>query len=617
MVVRWAITPVVVTLVKTVVQVVQLARESFLSGKTKPLSFREKQLKQLLKMYEDNEDEMVLALATDLRKVDGQLQPSITRSSPSGLDPMSEGLILLSLSEDIVILYSQADIKAPNQHQRSHGATKITINIYIFMSKACKDLVNVLDGVMINHDPYGVVLVIGTWNYPYLITLGPVAGAISAGNTVIIKPSEVAPATAALIAKLIPKYLDPTCYAVLLGGVKETTQLLKERFDYIFYTGSTNVGKIIHKAANEYLVPTTLELGGKSPVYLDSTVDMDVAVKRILWGKCANAGQTCVAPDYLMCSKQVQSEFVAKAKTILREWYGKNVKGSPDLGRIVSDQHYKRLVEFLNNGTVAVGGETDVSERFIGPTVLVNVKPSDPVMQEEIFGPILPILVVEDMFEAVNIINSREHPLALYIFSKDKSVQNLFTTQTTSGSVTINETLQQLCVHELPFGGVGQSGMGAYHGKYSFDTFTHNKSVFVKDYNVIGEKLASYTKLLVCSSRYPPYSEKKLSFITFLMKKRQSLLSLKYLPHAIFFALGIAATFAGKAIAKPYLGEQISFSGSSSPSWVCPQSIAMRPMGDLGTDYLVPAINLFHHQTTEKTCKPWQASICERRWCLL
>nr|CAD7194096.1 unnamed protein product [Timema douglasi]CAD7259042.1 unnamed protein product [Timema shepardi] len=409
------------------------------------------------------------------------------------------------------------------------------------MPKASKDLVNVLDGVMINHDPYGVVLVIGTWNYPYLITLGPVAGAISAGNTVIIKPSEVAPATAALIAKLIPKYLDPTCYTVLLGGVKETTQLLKERFDYIFYTGSTNVGKIIHKAANEYLVPTTLELGGKSPVYLDSTVDMEVAVKRILWGKCANAGQTCVAPDYLMCSKQVQSEFVAKAKTILREWYGKNVKGSPDLGRIVSDTHYKRLVEFLSNGTVAVGGETDASERFIGPTILVNVKPSDPVMQEEIFGPILPILVVEDMFEAVKIINSREHPLALYIFSKDKSVQNLFTTQTTSGSVTINETLQQLCVHELPFGGVGQSGMGAYHGKYSFDTFTHSKSVFVKDYNAIGEKLAS--------SRYPPYSEKKLSFITFLMKKRRSL-SLKYLPHAIFFALGIAATFAGKAIAK-------------------------------------------------------------------
>ncbi|KAJ8883388.1 hypothetical protein PR048_015231 [Dryococelus australis] len=353
-------------------EVVKMAKKAFQGGKTRSVKFRAKQLKQLLKMYEENEDQIVSALATDLCK---PKQEAITTE----VEVLKNDLLHI-----IRNFKNWAEIEKPS-----------------------KSAVNILDGVKILRVPYGTVLVVGTWNYPFLISLQPLAGAIAAGNTVIVKPSELAPASAEVMAKLIPKYLDPTCYHVITGGIPETTELLKERFDYIFYTGSTEVGRIVHKAANQHLIPTTLELGGKSPVYLDSTANLDVAVRRILWGKCMNAGQTCIAPDYLLCSKQVQSEFVARAKAFLREWYGKKVIGSPDFGRIISDKHFWRLTKLLENATVAVGGETDASVRFIGPTVLVNVKPSDSVMQEEIFGPIIPIIQVDSVFEAIDFINSR------------------------------------------------------------------------------------------------------------------------------------------------------------------------------------------------------------------
>nr|CAD7404576.1 unnamed protein product [Timema cristinae] len=565
--------------------IVQRARNAFHSGRTKSVEFREKQLNQLLRLYEENVPEMLTALSSDLRK-------SKQESLMTEIEYMKNDLI----------------------------NTIHNLREWVKPEKPPKGFVNMLDGVLIYNDPYGVVLIIGAWNYPLQLALLPMAGAIAAGNTVILKPSEVSPASAQLIAKLLPKYLDQECFQVVLGAVPETTQLLKEKFDYIFYTGSTEVGKIVRHAANEHLTPVTLELGGKSPVYLDNTADLEMAVKRIMWGKCINAGQTCIAPDYLLCSKQVEKEFVSKAKTILKEWYGDKSKESPDLCRIVTDRHYQRLVGLLKAGTVAVGGETDASEKFISPTILVDVKPTDPVMQEEIFGPILPVVNVESAFDAIKFINSRyvvketdliipqlpdletEEPLTLYVFTTDKKVRELILSQTRSGSTCVNDTLMHfvviswfgdslgtlfgvwffflwcrekplafyifsksakdrdllinnvscggvccndtimhLAVETLPFGGVGNSGIGSYHGKYSFDTFTHKKSCLVKDFNRLGEKLAA--------SRYPPYSEKKIAMLGFLLKKRAGV-SLKYLPHLVMFGLGIAATFGFRAIAQ-------------------------------------------------------------------
>ncbi|XP_069674365.1 aldehyde dehydrogenase, dimeric NADP-preferring-like isoform X1 [Periplaneta americana] len=486
--------------------VVQRARDAFETGRTRSIEFREKQLKQLLRMYNENVNEMIEALAKDLRK-----------------------------SKQEAVVFEIQFLINETQNALNH------LHEWTSPEKPPKGLVNALDGVLIYNDPYGVVLIMGAWNYPLQLTLLPVAGAIAAGNCVIIKPSEISTASAELIAKLIPKYLDQECFHVVCGGIPETTELLKERFDYIFYTGSTSVGKIVRSAANEYLTPVTLELGGKSPVYIDNTVNMEIAARRIMWGKCANAGQTCIAPDYVLCSKEVQNKFIEKAKDALKEFYGDSVKNSPDLCRIVSDRHYQRLVSMLNSGRVVLGGETDPSERYIAPTILVDVKPTDPVMQEEIFGPILPILNVENAFDAIKFIKSRSHPLSLYVFTKDKSIEKLLVSQLHCGSICVNDTLMQFGVDTLPFGGVGHSGMGAYHGKYSFNTFTHKKSCLVKDFNPIAEKLAT--------SRYPPYSEKKINFLGTMMKKRKGV-SLKYVPYILMFVLGVAVACGVSAIVK-------------------------------------------------------------------
>ncbi|XP_026473132.1 aldehyde dehydrogenase, dimeric NADP-preferring isoform X2 [Ctenocephalides felis] len=487
--------------------IIENARAAFNSGKTRPLKFRMNQLKQLLKLYEENTNEMFDALAKDLRK------------------HKQESTIL-------EVEYLKNDLKN----------TIYNLEDWIQPIKPEKGLINALDGVYIYKDPYGVALVIGAWNYPLQLTLVPVAAAIAAGNCVIIKPSEIAPATAKFIADMIPKYLDNDCYQVVLGGVPETTELLKQRFDYIFFTGSTSVGRIVHAAANKYLTPVTLELGGKSPVYLDNTADIEIATRRILWGKCINAGQTCIAPDYLLCSKEVEERFLNCAKQVFKEWYGDDVSASPDLCRIITDRHFQRLSDFLqNNGKIAIGGNTDPSQKYIQPTILVNVKPTDPIMQEEIFGPILPIINVENAYDAIKFINDRSSPLVMYLFTAQKDVRQLFVSSTRSGGVCVNDTIMHYAVETLPFGGVGQSGMGAYHGEHSFNTFVHMKSCLVKDYNKIAESLAS--------GRYPPYSDKKTSFVAALMRKRRSL-SLTYLPHVLMFILGLGSVYAFRALAK-------------------------------------------------------------------
>lgn len=483
-------------------EIVHHLRNTFQSGKTKPVEYRIKQLKSLEKMVKENQEEIIKVLLEDLHK--NKYESILTE-------------INFVLHEIKYILDNLCDWVKPE--------------------KPPKSFANLLDSVYILHDPFGVALVIGAWNYPVQLTLGPVCGAIAAGNCVVIKPSEVASATAKFLADTIPKYLDEDAFQVYLGGIPETTELLKQKFDYIFYTGSTMVGKIIQAAASKHLTPTTLELGGKSPVYLDNTANIDIAARRIIWGKFINAGQTCVAPDYLLCSKEVQEKFLRSSKTILREFYGDNPKISPDFGRIINDRQFQRLTGLLKTCNIAIGGDTDAAERYIAPTIVTNVKPEDPVMQEEIFGPILPIVNVDNAYEAISYISGNEKPLALYIFSNKKETVKVILDNTSAGGVSVNDTVMHLAVPTLPFGGVGSSGMGAYHGKYSYDTFTHRKSVLHKNLGILGEKLSS--------ARYPPLTPGKMSYLNFLLSSG-SAFSCKYISHLATFLLGVGAVYGFK-----------------------------------------------------------------------
>lgn len=474
---------------------VQRARNAFNSGRTKSIDFRRKQLMNLKRMYEENTTDLINVLAMDLHK---SKQESITTEIE---------ILINDLRNTLMNLDEWACVNYPS-----------------------KALVNILDSVKVYNDPYGVVLVIGAWNYPLQLLLLPMAGAIAAGNTVIIKPSECAVSTSNLVAKLIPKYLDNDCYQVMEGGATETTELLKERFDYIFYTGSTAVGKIIQLAAAKHLTPVTLELGGKSPVYIDNSTDIYTAVKRLLWGKYLNAGQTCIAPDYVLCTTEVQDKVVRISKQILLEFYGENIKESKDYCRIVSDRHFDRIEKLLASGELALGGKTDRTTKYIEPTILINVKESDPIMNEEIFGPILPIVNITKIQDAINFINQREKPLSLYIFSTNYKDIELLINSTSSGGVCVNDTVMHFACEGVPFGGVGNSGMGRYHGKYSFDSFTHQKTCLVKGYNIIGESIAS--------ARYPPYSNFKISFLNNLLRKRRFPFA-KYFGTFLTFGMGV------------------------------------------------------------------------------
>lgn len=360
------------------------------------------------------------------------------------------------------------------------------------------------------------------------------SGAIAGGNSIILKPPDLAPATSALIAKHLPQYFEKGYIQVVTGGVAETTELLAHQFDYIFFTGSTTVGKIVHQAAAKFLTPTTLELGGKSPIYLDDTADLEKSTRRIIWGKYLNAGQTCVAPDYLLCSKETEEKFLEMARKVTLEFYGDDSKATPYISRILSDRHYNRLMNFIQQGKVSLGGWGDARERYISPTILTDVNPNDPIMKEEIFGPILPIVNVKSAQEAVDFINSRDKPLALYVFTMCKKVQKMFLENTSSGGVTINDTIMHVMTENLPFGGVGGSGMGRYHGKQGFDTFTHQKGVLTRGLGMVSE--------LMINARYPPYSDLKISFTNFAVKKRRGI-NFKWVKYVAVFGFGIAFTY--------------------------------------------------------------------------
>ncbi|MDZ8066153.1 MAG: aldehyde dehydrogenase [Nostoc sp. DedQUE08] len=421
--------------------IIQNQREFFQTGKTKDVTFRIEQLKNLKQAIIEHEQSIVEALQADLHKPEVETY----------------------LTEISVI----KDIDYAIKHLQNWSKPQKAAVSWDFFSYSAK----------IYPEPLGVVLIIGPWNYPFQLIISPLIGAIAAGNCAIIKPSEIASHTSDVIAKIIAKHFDPAYLAVIEGGVEASQKLLAEKFDHIFFTGGTAVGKIIMAAAAKYLTPVTLELGGKSPCIVDTDINIEHTVRRITWGKFINAGQTCIAPDYLLVNKTIKKDLIDGLEKSLKEFYGDNPANSPDYARIISEKHFERLVSFLKDGKVVIGGENQPSERYIAPTLIDNVSLEDSVMQEEIFGPILPIIEYTDIAEAIALINSRPKPLALYLFSQDKNLQKRVLQETSSGGVCINDTVMQVGVSSLPFGGVGDSGIGNYHGKASFDTFSHQKSV--------------------------------------------------------------------------------------------------------------------------------------------
>lgn len=471
-------------------EIVSSLRTSFNRGRTRNIEWRINQLKNLMRMMEENEDAFLAALKLDLGK-------------PKAESVMAE---IDFLKNDVIGLLR--DIKKWTKDQPVE-----------------KSPLTILDTAYLHPEPYGVALIMGAWNFPLNLTLSPLCPAIAAGNCAVIKPSEVAPATAKVIQELVHKYLDNDCFQVVCGGIPETTELLKQKFDYIFYTGNSTVGRIVRKAANEHLTPCTLELGGKSPVYIDSSADLEVATKRILWGKTTNAGQICVAPDFIMCDKGMEKQLINCMRSTLESWYGFHPQESDSYGRIVNERHHKRLTNLLEktSGKVVIGGRGDIKDRYLDLTVVTGVTMEDILMKDEIFGPILPIVNVSSAEEAVDVINSRDKPLALYVFSNYPDIHSLFKERTSSGGLTVNETVLALSVEQLPFGGVGLSGMGQYHGKMGFDTFTHYKPVLEKDLGWLGEKLGEF--------RYAPYNDKNIKMGRFATVSRvlPSLAWIKYL----------------------------------------------------------------------------------------
>jgi aldehyde dehydrogenase (NAD+) len=420
-----------------------LLRATFRSGKTRPVAWRKQQLKQLRKLVKENEEALLGALEEDLGK------------------PAFEGWVT-----EINVLYAEID------HTLQH------FEDWLAPEEVPTPMIAQPATSTIHREPLGTVLVIGPWNYPVQLALLPLVPALAAGNCVLVKPSEVAAASSKLVAELIPKYLDPDAVRVIEGGVPETTEILALRWDHIFFTGSTAVGHVVMEAAAKHLTPVTLELGGKSPCIIDETAKLKVCANRILWGKMYNAGQTCVAPDYIFVHKSVEEAFFSAFEKALKSFFPSGVQASPDYGRMINTRHFDRVMSLVEGQDIALGGEHDRDELFIAPTLLRNVDPSSPIMASEIFGPLLPVLTYENVDEVIEFINDRPKPLALYVFSNRRKNQEHILGNTSSGGACVNQTIMHLGVPDLPFGGVGASGMGAYHGRSGIETFSHRKSVF-------------------------------------------------------------------------------------------------------------------------------------------
>ena len=436
------------TSVDRIAEIVHELREGFRSGVVRDIESRRGQLRQLRLLFVEQEDRLIDALVADVGK------PRIEAYTTE---------IAFTINEiDHTLKHLSAWTKP----------SKVKVPLSFKPGKAS-----------LRPEPLGTVCIIAPWNYPVQLLFAPLVPALAAGNTAVLKPSEVTPSVSALIEELVPKYFDASTVAVVTGAVDETTALLEQRFDHIFYTGNGKVGRVVMRAAAEHLTPVTLELGGKSPAIVAADANIEVTAKRIAWAKFLNAGQTCVAPDYVLVEESVEEQLVTALADAVTSFYGDDPRRSDDYARIVNERHHDRLVKLLDSGgydTTVIGGTGDRASRYLAPTVLAGVKPDAAVMDDEIFGPILPVLTVSDVDEAIRFVNDRDKPLALYAFSSDDDTLEHVVANTSAGGVTLNHAVLHLAVPDLPFGGVGASGMGAYHGKSGFDTFSHSKAVLDK-----------------------------------------------------------------------------------------------------------------------------------------
>lgn len=445
-------------------------KEHFLKGTTKSYAFRLEALKKLRKELIAREKELMEALWLDLHK------------SPFEVYAHELGQVLKEIDLHIRKL------------KRWMRPERKTTPLVLFPSKS-----------RIVKEPYGTVLIMAPWNYPMLLLLDPLIGAIAAGNTVVLKPSEYSVNFNNYLQDMITSVFSEEYIAVVTGGRSVNQELLSLRWNYIFFTGSPMLGKVVMKAAAQYLTPLTLELGGKSPCIVDADANLKLAAKRIVWGKFINGGQTCVAPDYLLVHSAVKDELIALMKMEIEKNFGSDACQSPDLCRIINQQAYERIVTYLDSGELVYGGDCNAEERYISPTILDEVSWDSPVMQDEIFGPIFPVLSFDEIDKALVQINQREKPLAFYYFSNNlKKARNVLS-KTTSGGGCINDTIIHIANNRLPFGGVGNSGMGKYHGKLSFETFSNSRAMVFS------------SRWLDIPIKYPPYG-KKLKLVKFLLK---------------------------------------------------------------------------------------------------
>ncbi|MBK9984287.1 MAG: aldehyde dehydrogenase [Saprospiraceae bacterium] len=450
-------------------ETIKLQRHFFYTNETRSIDFRIDQLKKLKSILHLCETFLYEAIYTDFKK--------------SEFDTYSTELSFIYREIDEAIHH----LPEWSGHQR-----------------AKTNIINLPGRSYIIPEPLGVCLIIGAWNYPYLLSLLPLVSAMAAGNTIILKPSEIPSSTSALIAEMINVNFDPGYLFAVEGGAMETTELLNQKFDKIFFTGSTAVGKIVYQAAAKNLTPVTLELGGKSPAIITKDSNLKDSAKRIVWSKFLNAGQTCISPDYILIDVSVKEKFLIHLRDYIQKFdYSFENK---NYVQIINDRNFQRLVGLLDKTKVYFGGESDAETRYIAPTILTGVSFDDPIMTEEIFGPLLPVIVYSDLDDVIHSINSRPKPLACYIFTNDHEIRDKLLSEISFGGGAVNDTMMQISNHHLPFGGTGDSGMGSYHGKAGFATFSHFKSIVDKPF------------WFEPKIKYPPYGTTKLAWIKWLMK---------------------------------------------------------------------------------------------------
>lgn len=450
--------------------IIENQRSFFKEGKTKEVDFRIDQLEKLKKSIIKYEDEIIDALKKDLNK--SSFETYITEI----------GTVIQEINHTI-------------KHIRKWVKPKrVRTSIAQFISTS-----------KIYSDPYGIALIISPWNYPFQLTMAPLIGSIAGGNCAVLKLSPYSANTSKIIGKIIGETFDEKYIKVVQGGREVNKELLNEKFDYIFFTGGVSMGKIVMEAASKHLTPVTLELGGKSPCIIDETANIDLAAKRIIWGKLLNSGQTCIAPDYLLVHKSIKKQLIDKMKEYILEFYGNIPINSPDYPKIISLKHFNRLLGLIKEEDIIFGGDYNEKTNQINPTILDNITWESKVMEDEIFGPIIPILDFEDFNNIIDEINNRPKPLALYLFTTSKERENNVLKNISFGGGCINDTIMHVASTNMPFGGVGNSGMGGYHGKYTFDSFTHKKNVLKK------------SNLIDVPVRYAPF-EGKLNLIKKIMK---------------------------------------------------------------------------------------------------